>query len=154
MAGLLAQVATVSLLRSAWLDVLSNDSDDGVLGAGVSRFADDAEDNLGKLADRVLAGTYRPGRLTRLTVGGSGTKPRRLQVPTVSDRVVERAVLAVLTPIVDPWLGPASFAYRPGLGVVDAVQALARLRDEGLHGWLARMSTIAFRRYRSVIYGA
>ena len=137
MAGLLAQVATVSLLRSAWLDVLSNDSDDGVLGAGVSRFADDAEDNLGKLADRVLAGTYRPGRLTRLTVGGSGAKPRRLQVPTVSDRVVERAVLAVLTPIVDPWLGPASFAYRPGLGVVDAVQALARLRDEGLT-WVAR----------------
>jgi hypothetical protein len=76
MAGLLAQVATVSLLRSAWLDVLSNDSDDGVLGAGVSRFADDAEDNLGKLADRVLAGTYRPGRLTRLTVRGSGANCR------------------------------------------------------------------------------
>jgi hypothetical protein len=36
MAGLLAQVATVSLLRSAWLDVLSNDRDDGVLGWGVA----------------------------------------------------------------------------------------------------------------------
>jgi CRISPR-associated protein Cas1 len=36
-----------------------------------------------------------------------------------------------------PLLGPWTFAYRPGLGVADAVQALARLRQEGL-GWVAR----------------
>jgi CRISPR-associated protein Cas1 len=42
-----------------------------------------------------------------------------------------------VTPTVDPLLGPWSYAYRPGLGVADAVQALARLRDEGL-GWVAR----------------
>jgi CRISPR-associated protein Cas1 len=58
-------------------------------------------------------------------------------VPPVRDRIVERAVLAVVTPVVDPLLGPWSYAYRPGLGVADAVQALARLRDEGL-GWVAR----------------
>jgi CRISPR-associated protein Cas1 len=58
-------------------------------------------------------------------------------VPTVRDRVVERAVLAALTPVIDPWLGPWSFAYRPGLGVSDAVQELARLREQGLT-WVAR----------------
>jgi CRISPR-associated protein Cas1 len=62
---------------------------------------------------------------------------RPLHVPPVRDRIVERAVLAVVTPVVDPLLGPWSFAYRPGLGVADAVQALATLRDEGL-GWVAR----------------
>ena len=46
-------------------------------------------------------------------------------------------MLAVLSPVIDPWLGPFSYAYRPGLGVADAVQAVARLRDEGL-GWVAR----------------
>ena len=62
---------------------------------------------------------------------------RTLHVPAVRDRVVERAVLAVLTPVIDPLLGPFSYAYRPGLGVADAAQAVAALRDEGL-GWVAR----------------
>ena len=57
---------------------------------------------------------------------------RLLHVPAVRDRVVERSVLAVLTPVIDPLLGPFSYAYRPGLGVADAVQAIAALRDEGL----------------------
>jgi CRISPR-associated protein Cas1 len=64
-------------------------------------------------------------------------KVRLLQVPPVRDRVVERTVLAELTPIVDPLLGPWCFGYRPGLGVADAVQALVGLREEGL-GWVAR----------------
>jgi CRISPR-associated protein Cas1 len=55
----------------------------------------------------------------------------------VRDRIVERAALAALTPIIDPLLGPFSYAYRPGLGVADAVQAVAALRDEGL-SWVAR----------------
>jgi CRISPR-associated protein Cas1 len=54
----------------------------------------------------------------------------------VRDRIVERAILAVLNPVIDPWLGPFSYAYRPGLGVADAVQTIARLRDEGL-AWVA-----------------
>ena len=60
-----------------------------------------------------------------------------MQIPTVRDRIVARAILQVLTPIIDPELGHASFGYRPGLGVVDAVQRLARLRDEGLT-WVLR----------------
>jgi hypothetical protein len=39
--------------------------------------------------------------------------------------------------VIDPWLGPFSYADRPGLGVSDAVQAIPLLRDEGL-GWAAR----------------
>ena len=53
------------------------------------------------------------------------------------DRVVARAILELVTPVVDPLLGPASFAYRPGLGVRDAVQAVAQLRDYGL-SWVVR----------------
>ena len=58
-------------------------------------------------------------------------------MPTVRDRIVERSVLAALTPAIDPLLGPFSYAYRHGLGVVAAVQAVAALRDEGLT-WVAR----------------
>jgi len=63
----LLQVASVELLRPAWDDVLANDRDDGVLGAGVSRFARDADARLermvwtgsGRLAQWVAA-AHRP----------------------------------------------------------------------------------------------
>lgn len=135
--GLYGRVAQLPLLRSCWAGLLANDRDDGALGAGVSRFAVDAEERLARIAADLTDCRYRPGLLARVAVPRDDGGVRMLHVPTVRDRIVERAVLETITPIIDPVLGPASFAYRPGLGVADAVQTVARLRDEGL-AWVAR----------------
>lgn len=133
----LEQVARPDLIASAWSDVLASDREDGMLGAGVARFALDAEDKLAEIIAQLRSGTYTPGRLTPVALPRPDGQTRMLHIPAVRDRIVERAMLAVLTPVIDPWLGPFSYAYRPGLGVADAVQAIARLRDEGLR-WAAR----------------
>ncbi|MHA3948940.1 CRISPR-associated endonuclease Cas1 [Cellulomonas bogoriensis] len=61
---------------------------------------------------------------------GSGSE-RVLRIGAVVDRVVERSLLNALTPVIDPLLSPFAFGFRRGLGVKDAVAALARARDEG-----------------------
>jgi CRISPR-associated protein Cas1 len=118
-------------LAAAWDEVLKRDRQDGVLSAAIARFEADADARLDRLADQFATGDYRPADLTRVTIP-KGDGVRLLDIPPVRDRVVERAVLELITPLVDPHLGPASFAYRPGLGVSDAVQAVCRLREEGL----------------------
>jgi CRISPR-associated protein Cas1 len=133
----LAQVADPDQLAAAWEDVLANDRDDGVLAPGVMRFATDAQQHLEEIAAQLGSGSYQPGKLAPVALPKPGGQTRLLHIPSVRDRVVERSVLAVLTPVIDPWLGPFSYAYRPGLGVADAAQELARLRDDGL-GWVAR----------------
>jgi hypothetical protein len=45
---------------------------------------------------------------------------------------VARALLDAITPIIDPLLSPAAYGFRPGLGVADAVQAVAGFRERGL----------------------
>ncbi|MGH3529673.1 MAG: CRISPR-associated endonuclease Cas1, partial [Pseudonocardiaceae bacterium] len=72
-----------------------------------------------------------PASLSCVSIPKEDGEHRVLHIPPVADRIVERAILSVLTPLIDPLLGPSSFAYRPGLGVIDAVQEVARLRDEG-----------------------
>jgi CRISPR-associated protein Cas1 len=133
----LAWAASPDQLIAAWADVLASDQDDGVLGTGVSRFLEDADENLAKIAADLRAGTYEPGPLTPVGIPRPDGRVRTLHIPAVRDRIVEKSVLAALTPVIDPQLGPFSYAYRPGLGVTDAVQAVALLRDEGL-GWVAR----------------
>ncbi len=121
-------------LRRAWLDVLANDRADGELGHGVARFEERADEELALLTAELAWGAYEPGDLAEVVLEASR---RLLHIPRVRDRVVERAVLEVVTPLVDPVLGPAAYAYRPGLGVADAVQAVVGLRAEGLT-WVLR----------------
>lgn len=123
-------------LRRAWRDVLANDRADGVMSRGVLRFEDAWEYELERLVADLAWGVFEPHALTEVVVSAD-EHDRVLHIPTVRDRVVERAILQTIQPIVDPVLGPSSFAYRPGLGVVDAVQSLVDLREEGL-GWVVR----------------
>lgn len=136
-AGLVAQLASAEALRRAWVEVQANDAEDGELAPSVRRFAGDVDANLARLSSELTGGEYRPRPLTEVMVTTGSGKQRALHVPVAEDRIVERAALDVLTPLVDPHLAPSSYGYRPGLGVGDAVRALVGLRAEGL-GWVAR----------------
>ena len=129
MGALADRAFTDRALREAWADVLRSDGENGVLSPGVQRFEDVLEEGIGELVRDLAWGTYEPRGLTEVVIPSEG---RVLHIPAVADRVVERAVYEAIVPLVDPVLGPSSYAYRPGLGVADAVQDLARQRDEGL----------------------
>jgi CRISP-associated protein Cas1 len=62
---------------------------------------------------------------------------RHLAVPSLADRIVERALLVELDAVIDPLLLPWSFAYRHGLGVRDALACLTECREAGA-AWVAR----------------
>lgn len=134
---LFAQVACPDSLTTAWEDIAQRGDEGERLAESISRFRRAAGEKLAALHDELLDGTYRPAHLHQILIPKSEGDFRALAVPPVRDRVVERAILMAITPHVDPWLGPASYAYRPGLGVADAVQEVARLRDEGLR-WVLR----------------
>lgn len=136
MGGLVEQAFTVEKLRQAWDDVLENDGEDGTLSSGTVLFLEDVDDNLAQLAAVLADGSYVPGELTPVTIV-TGQKSRELHIPRVRDRIVARALMTAVTPLVDPHLGSCSYAYRPGLGVQDAIQAVVGLREEGLD-WVLR----------------
>ena len=137
MSTLLSVVAATEHFNRAWVDVLDRSDGGEEMPESVARFHQDAEANVAQIRCELLDGSYRPSHLHEILIPKADGSFRELAIPRVRDRIVERSVLAAITPHVDPWLGAASYAYRPGLGVADAVQAVVRLREEGL-GWVLR----------------
>lgn len=125
------KVTEVSALRNAWNVVLRNDLADGVQSRATARFADALGENLERISDALRDGSYRPDGYASFQIPKGSGGVRAIDVPSVRDRVVERSLLALLTKRLDPLMGPCSYAYRPGISVIDAVQAVARMRDTG-----------------------
>ncbi len=56
---------------------------------------------------------------------------RELRIPTVRDRIIQQALLNVIVPLIDPHFSEASFAYRPNISYIQAVEKIAFWRDIG-----------------------
>jgi RNA-directed DNA polymerase len=90
--------------------------------------------------------TYRPGPDRKVPIpkaGGIGT--RTLSIPSVIDRLVQRAVVQVLQPYLDRFLGDGCLGFRPGLGTNQALALAERLAvGGGRWAWLAEDLKNAF----------
>jgi len=90
------------------------------------------DDFLTELSESLRSGTYEPDPLLSFGIPkGTSGEVRTLHIPSIRDRVVERAVVNTITHKADLAMSPCSFAYRTGIGTDDAVDHLARLRDAG-----------------------
>ena len=86
---------------------------------------------IGELAERLKKKDYRPEAVNRVWIPKPNGKLRPLGIPTITDRVVQTALLIVLEPIFEADLQPEQYAYRPDRGAQDAVKAVHRLLTTG-----------------------
>jgi len=91
-------------------------------GVTIDAFAAHAGERIAALSAALRDGSYRPGPLRVAFVDKAGGGSRKLTIPSVRDRVAQSSVAQILTPLLDAEMEDASFGYRPGRGVVDAVK--------------------------------
>ncbi|MEU9057240.1 reverse transcriptase domain-containing protein [Streptomyces sp. NPDC048384] len=80
------------------------------------------------------SGEFRPLQVRERKIpkpGGSG-KVRRLGIPTITDRVVQAALMLVLEPIFEAEFKPVSYGFRP---LRRAHDAIAEIHFYGTHGY-------------------
>jgi retron-type reverse transcriptase len=94
----------------------------GIDGMGTEELRRWLKDHWPLLRSALDAGTYRPQPVRRVMIGKPSGGTRTLEVPTVLDRMIQQAVLQVLTPVFDPQFHPHSFGFRPGRSAHEAVE--------------------------------
>lgn len=118
-------------LRLAWEEVAENKGAPGVDDISLKRWRRNWEERLVKLRSEVKANTYQPRPLRRFTVPKKDGSLREISILTVTDRVLQRAVLRVIDDIFDRKFLDCSYGYRAGRGLREAIPAILEHRDAG-----------------------
>jgi group II intron reverse transcriptase/maturase len=90
----------------------------------------DLEGNIEDLHDRVQRGAYRALPSRRVYIPKPDGRQRPLAVAALEDKIVQRAVVALLNAIYEEDFLGFSYGFRPGRGAHDALDALC----VGIHG--------------------
>jgi group II intron reverse transcriptase/maturase len=152
--ALFHHIYDVNRLREAYF-ALERNAAAGVDGETWQHYGADLETNLQDLAGRLKRGAYQAKPVRRAYIPKADGRRRPLGVPTLEDKIVQRATVEVLNAIYEPCFLGFSYGFRPGRSPHQALDALevglvtrkvnwvldADLRsffDTLEHGWLVK----------------
>ena len=101
----------------------------GVDGQTWADYGENLTDNLKDLLSRAKSGSYQAPPVKRAYVPKNDKEKRPIGLPTIENKVLERAVSMVLEPVYEEEFYDFSFGFRPGR---NAQQALSHLRGQCL----------------------
>lgn len=104
----------------------------GIDGMDKRRMQAGLDHHLAELRTGLLKGTYCPQPVKRIYIPKANGKKRPLGIPTLSDRIVQRAMLMAMEPIWESDFHRHSYGFRPERSVHHAVRTVkAQLQDSG-----------------------
>lgn len=121
--GLLEAALTRQNLQTAWKRVKANKGAAGVDGLDIEQTARVLQTKWPDIRRALLQGSYRPSPVRKVMIPKPDGSQRELGIPTVTDRLIQQALLQVLQPLIDPTFSEHSHGFRPGRRAHDAVKA-------------------------------
>ena len=96
----------------------------GVDGQTVVGYGENLTENLRDLLVRAKSGSYQAPPVKRAYVPKNEKEDRPIGLPTVEDKILQRAVAMILEPIYEQEFLPFSFGFRPGRSPHQALECL------------------------------
>lgn len=143
--NLMEEVLDRQNLNRAYSQILSNKGarTPGVDGMTVKQLLGYVQKHWPKIEEQLRGGSYRPLPVKRVEIPKPGGGVRKLGIPSALDRLLQQAVLQVLTPIFDPTFSEHSYGFRPGRSAHQAIAQAQAYQQEG-YRWVVDMDLEKF----------
>ena len=133
--ALTTQLYQPETLHAAWRKVRANKGCPGSDGVTIQQFEANLTKHLRQLSRELAEERYYPLPVQKFTMKKANGGTRALSVLTLRDRIVQRAVCDLISPIYEAKFLECSFAYRPSRGVPHAITQVTATRAEG-YAWV------------------
>ena len=134
----------VDWLKAAY-DRVKPNSAPGIDGQTWSEYGQKLEENLNRLLQRAQSGSYLAPPVKRVQIPkGDGKETRGIGMPTMENKVLERAIVMLLEPIFEQDFKYFSYGFRPGRS---AHEALACIWSQGTHQGIKWVLEVDIRKY-------
>ena len=140
---LLEKILDDNNLHNAYKQVNRNKGTSGVDGVTVEELGVYMYKHKEEIKDQIRNLKYKPSPVRRVEIPKENGKMRKLGIPTVVDRLIQQAIVQVLTPIFEPKFSETSYGFRPGRCCEQAIVKALEYFNDG-YDWIVDIDLQAF----------
>jgi group II intron reverse transcriptase/maturase len=123
----------------------------GVDGVTYQMYEKDAARNIQQLHERLKAGKYRAQPLRRIYIPKENGKERPISIPSLEDKIVQKATGEVLNAIYEQDFLKCSYGFRSGRGPHQALEEVGRVICTRPTSWILELDITAY--FDSIVRG-
>lgn len=140
---LLEKVLSKENLNKAYKQVYKNKGASGVDGVTVDELFGYIKEHKEEILWQIRNRKYKPQPVRRVYIPKENGKMRKLGIPSVIDRVLQQAIVQVLTPIYEEQFSNNSYAFRPNRSCEMAIIKVLEFFNDG-YDWIVDIDLQSF----------
>lgn len=135
MSVLLEKILDRNNMNLAYKKVYTNKGAGGVDGVTLDELKDYIKENWTRIAQEIRGRKYKPLPVRRVEIPKPNGGVRQLGIPTVMDRVIQQAIVQVISPIAEPYFSESSYGFRPKRSCEKAILKVLDYLNDG-YEWM------------------
>jgi RNA-directed DNA polymerase len=139
----IAHLITAEALYAAFRG-LRKKASAGVDGVTYQMYEKDAARNIHQLHERLKEGKYRAQPLRRIYIPKENGKERPISIPSLEDKIVQKATAEVLNAIYEQDFLECSYGFRPVRGPHQALDEVGRVICTRPTSWILELDITAY----------
>ncbi len=140
---LLDKVLSKDNLNNAYKQVYKNKGASGVDGVTVEELFAYIKEHKEEILWQIRNRKYKPQPVRRVYIPKDNGKMRKLGIPSVIDRVIQQAIVQVLTPIYEEIFSESSYGFRPNRCCEQAIIKVLEYFNDG-YDWIVDIDLQSF----------
>lgn len=140
---LLEKVLSKENLNNAYKQVYKNKGASGIDGVTVEKLFSYIREHQEEILWKIRNRKYKPQPVRRVYIPKENGKMRKLGIPSVIDRVIQQAIVQVLTPIYEEQFSNNSYGFRPNRCCEQAIIKALECFNDG-YDWIVDIDLQSF----------